>query len=290
MTHSPLATQVAAQIRELIIDESLAQGTRLPERAIAARLRVSRSPVREGLKLLAEVGAVVASPKGGYVVGSHVGSIDSAVLPVEDDSVYFAIADDRLSGVLPDRVSENELMRRYNLSRGQLVKLLRRISNEGWLERLPGHGWGFAQTLTSDAALRESYLFRLEIEPAALLQSTFSLNREALEKCRARQQALLDGGLADASPAELFESNAELHEALIACSNNPYFVDALRRINTLRRLVAYRRIASRPAGQSQCEEHLHILEALLGGDRYGASEALRQHLKGAMNRPSQQPE
>jgi DNA-binding GntR family transcriptional regulator len=61
----------------------------------------------------------------------------------ESDDTYFTIAEDRLSGKLPDRVSESELMRLYDLPRGRLLKILSRIADDRWIERLPGHGWEF---------------------------------------------------------------------------------------------------------------------------------------------------
>jgi DNA-binding GntR family transcriptional regulator len=283
MSQLSLSSQVAAQILELVEQDGLAEGERLPERALAERLRVSRSPVREALKLLAERGAVTPLERGGFAVGA--GDSGAVEQPAEDDAVYFAIADDRLSGKLPDRVSENELMRRYGLSRGHLAKLLRRISSEGWLERLPGHGWAFMPTLTSGEALTQSYMFRMEIEPAALLQPTFVLDRPGLERSRAQQQAMLERGLAGASPVQHYEVNASFHETLIACSRNPFFVDSLKRIIRLRRLVAYRRIVGRPAGETQFGDHIRIIDRVLEGDRKGAAAMLRVHLEESMRRP-----
>src|SRR3546814_6882775 len=151
MASQSLSPQVASRILEIIDQDGLAEGQRLPERALSERLRLSRSPVREALKLLAERGAVQPLEKGGYAVRLKASmAVPAIAAPGEDETIYFAIADNRLSGRLPDRVTENQLMRRYGLSRGRLAKLLRRIASEGWPERLPGHGWAFVPPLTSD--------------------------------------------------------------------------------------------------------------------------------------------
>jgi DNA-binding GntR family transcriptional regulator len=282
----PLTAQVANQILQLIADDRLAEGDRLPERPLAERLRVSRSPVREALKLLAAEGAVVPTGPGGYAVGPRTNvAFTMPTAPSDEDGIYFRIAEDRLSGDLPNRISENELMRRYGISRGQLSRLLRRISNEGWLERLPGHGWAFAEMLTAGEVLTKSYRFRIAFEPSALLEPTYVVDRPALERCREQQRVLLDLGRDGSSPAEQFDANANFHVTLIEGCGNPFFVDALKRISALRRLVAYRRIVNRPPGESQFGEHIEIINRVLEGNFPAASALMRAHLEGSMRRP-----
>lgn len=70
----------------------------------------------------------------------------------DKESLYFQIAEDRLAGRLPDRMSEDELMRQFNVARRRLIKVLHQIAEEGWIERLPGNGWEFRETLTIDLA------------------------------------------------------------------------------------------------------------------------------------------
>lgn len=53
---------VYAQLRDLIVEGQLAPGTRIVETEVAARLGVSRTPVREALQRLQQEGYVYASP------------------------------------------------------------------------------------------------------------------------------------------------------------------------------------------------------------------------------------
>lgn len=92
-------------------------------------------------------------------------------------------------------MTESEFQRRYDLTRGRLTKLLRRMAQEGWIERLPGHGWEFLPVLTSLESYRDSYRFRQLIEPAALLEPRFRLNRPVLESRLAEQRWLVEGGI-----------------------------------------------------------------------------------------------
>jgi len=61
-------TPVAQRIRELIVEGTLAPGTRLAEAALAERLGVSRTPVRNALPALATEGLLEPVGKRGYAV------------------------------------------------------------------------------------------------------------------------------------------------------------------------------------------------------------------------------
>jgi len=68
--HRPLRSLVCDELRRLVITGELAPGTRLVEDRLAARLGVSRNPVREALQALAAEGFVELSPRRGAVVAS----------------------------------------------------------------------------------------------------------------------------------------------------------------------------------------------------------------------------
>jgi GntR family transcriptional regulator of vanillate catabolism len=61
-------TPVAQRIRELIVDGTLQPGTRVAEAAIAERLGVSRTPVRNALPALATEGLLEPAGRRGYAV------------------------------------------------------------------------------------------------------------------------------------------------------------------------------------------------------------------------------
>lgn len=61
-------SSVAQRIRELIVEGSLSPGTRVAEAAIAERLGVSRTPVRNALPALAAEGLLEPAGKRGYAV------------------------------------------------------------------------------------------------------------------------------------------------------------------------------------------------------------------------------
>jgi DNA-binding GntR family transcriptional regulator len=285
MGKTSLTAQLAAQILDHIRSNELARGQHLPSQALADTFRVSRAPVNSAFKFLENMGVVRFEANRGYFLASDAKDLTDLKLIVneegEEDDSYFEIAEDRLAGKLPQQVTENELMRRYDLPRGRLVKILNRIAQEGWIERLPGHGWEFRQTLTSRHSYEAGYRFRATIESGAVLEPTFRIDREAFRRAREQQQALLEGGFLRLSRAQLFKINSELHETIVACSGNEFFLDSLKRVNRLRRLIEYRVTLDRSRLTRQCREHLEILDLLEAGKTQEASAYLRRHIEGA---------
>ena len=285
-----LGEQLATRIEQIIADDALSTGAPLVERSLAERLMVSRSPVRQALRLLAARGSVNAREQGGYVVARPIQASpfappESAAAASSDEppeeATYLRIAEDRLAGTLPEKLSESDFMRRYGVTKAQLGAILRRIANEGWIERLPGNGWQFLPILTSGETYDQAYRFRILIESAALLEPGFTIDETALRKCLAEQQALIDGAVEWASPAQLFDANTRLHETIAGFSGNVFFVDSLQRINRLRRLMEYRKAVNREAAARRCREHKILIELLLTGQREAAADFMRLHLRDA---------
>lgn len=276
-----LANTLVSQIAAHISADGLQPGDRLTERKLAEQFRVSRSPVRVALKQLEEAGVLVSGDRSGYRLVDVAAAEDfnsPAAEVDEDEKIYLQIADDRVSGRLPERITESEFQRRYDLTKGRLTKLLRRMSQEGWIERLPGHGWEFLPVLTSLEAYRDSYRFRQLIEPAALLEPRFELNRQALEGRLEEQRWLVEGGIWTVPDAKLFELNSGMHESVIECSQNIFFIDALKRVDRLRRLIDYRQMLDRDVARERCIEHIELLKLVLQGRNDDASDFMRKHL------------
>lgn len=62
--------RVASMIREMIIQDELAPGAAIRERALSERLNVSRTPLREALKILSGEGLVDLQPRRGATVAA----------------------------------------------------------------------------------------------------------------------------------------------------------------------------------------------------------------------------
>jgi len=276
---------IATQILELIRNEGMMAGAHLPAQMLADRLRVSRSPVNEALALLHEKGIVTREKNRGFFVAKPVVESLSDVVDelglAETDivtSVYFRIAEDRLKGALPDEFSEQMIRNRYGLTSAQLTAVLTRISQEGWAERKPGYGWQFSPMLTTPDSLLKSYRLRLALEPAALLEPGYRLDRKVLERCRDVEKHLLAGGIETDTADQLHERGVRFHESLVEASGNSFFIDTIRRVNRVRRLLSYRSMQHRERYAEHARQHLEVLDLLEREKNEEASEAMRQHL------------
>ena len=279
--------QLAGQILEIARREGVQPGERLFESRLAQRLGVSRGPVRAGLQELAAAGLASLVPNRGYVLTKPLDSraarniVDAASA---SEQQYMRIANDRFEGQLPDIVSEKELMRRYEIKRPDLLRLLNRIAAEGWVERLPGYGWRFAQTVSSPDAYGQTTRLRMMIEPAGIREPTFKLDDELASRVHDQQERVINGGLKVFTPAEVFQFGCEFHEAIAQASGNPFLLDTLRRINSVRRLFAYRSvIPDHKVIERQAREHIELLELLGRGRREDAADFMVWHLQHNLN-------
>jgi DNA-binding GntR family transcriptional regulator len=279
-------TSIPKQIIELIKTEAWDAGSHLPAQMLADRLRVSRQPVNSALALLHEKGVVTRERNRGYFVATPLDEPVSSIVErlglAEPDvvtSVYFQIADDLLKNELPQEFSEQLIRTRYGLTAAQLNAVLGRIAKEGWAERKPGYGWTFSPMLTTPDSLLQSYRLRLALEPAALLEPGYKLDRKVLEQLRETELRLLDGGIDTASADELHDRGVRFHESLVEASGNPFFIDTIKRANRVRRLLSYRSMTRRDRYPEHCRQHLHVLELLEHEKNEEASAFMREHLE-----------
>jgi DNA-binding GntR family transcriptional regulator len=283
-------TSIPKQIIELIRNEAWETGSHLPAQMLADRLRVSRQPINDALALLHEKGLLTRERNRGYFVAKPVTEplsdiVDRLGLAEADvvTSVYFQIAEDLLKNQLPLEFSEQLIKQRYGLTAAQLNAVLSRIAQEGWAERKPGYGWTFSSMLTTPDSLLQSYRLRLALEPAALLEPGFRLDRKVLEQCRATELHLLDGGIMTASADELHNRGVRFHESLVEASGNSFFIDTIKRVNRVRRLLSYRSMKQRERYVEHCKQHLHVLELLERGKNEDAAVFMREHLLHTLN-------
>lgn len=285
-----LQTNTVNKILALIKEERLPEGAHLTAQKLADRLRLSRSPVNDALGILEQHGVVTRKPNRGYFLSRDFEALaDTPALPrppAADDIVtqsYFKLADDLLRGELPMQCSEAQLRARYALTLAQTQALLARVSQEGWAHRRPGYGWEFSSMMTTPDSLLQSYRLRLALEPAALLEPTFRIEKSVLARCRAAEQHLLDGGIATDTADQLHERGVRFHESLVEASGNPFFIDTIKRVNRVRRLLSYRSMQDRSRYRQHCDQHLAILDLLERERNEDAAAALSDHLRSTLD-------
>jgi DNA-binding GntR family transcriptional regulator len=273
----------------MIRQQQLPVGTHLAAQRIADQIRVSRSPVNDALKLLCENGIVVRQENRGYFLAKDLSKDALSAKKIKQlagedvvTNAYFQLADDLLTGELSAECSEALIRSRYSLTAAQAQTLLRRIANEGWAHRKPGYGWEFSSMMTTPESLLQSYRLRLALEPAALLEPTYHIDPAVIRRCREAEYHLLNGGIDTDSADQLHERGVRFHESLVEASGNPYFIETIKRVNQVRRLLSYRSMRDRERYREHCEQHLAILALLEEGRNREASEALREHLQATL--------
>ena len=72
------------------------------------------------------------------------------------------------------------------------------------------------------------------------------------------------------------------HESLVEASGNPFFIDTVRRVNRVRRLLSYRSMQDRSRYKLHCKQHLNLLDLLERGRNEEASAAMHEHLSSTL--------
>jgi DNA-binding GntR family transcriptional regulator len=292
MPESPLVLRIAGEIQELIRSGTISAGSHLTTQKIADRFGVSRSPARQAMELLARKGILEQHAHRGFFARPSGGKQKKAINPSLSTELligskeYQKLAGDWLADRIPAEVTEQFLRDRYRLTKTEVIDLLMRALREGWAERKPGYGWRLLPVAKTVEAFEQIYRFRMLIEPAALLEPTFRIDRNVLAEQRRIQESMLATDIKELPAERLLLNGSLFHEEIIALSGNPFFHRALVQVNRMRRLLEYRARLDRRRLQVQCEQHLEILDKLGKGDLAEASYLMRNHLSGALKRKS----
>lgn len=289
MPTTELSKKISNRLLHDILTGTLEGGQHISAQQIADRYGVSRTPVREALISLEGQQVLVREQNRGYFVAEKLppkvrDKLADADPQQSDD--YQRLADDWLTNEIPEDVSEQFLRQKYGWTKAKVGDLLIRAAREGWAERKEGYGWRFLPVAKTPEAFDAIYRFRMAIEPVAMLEPSFELDRNVLDEQRRIQEAMLDMDMDAARGEALLESGALFHEQIIKLSGNPFFYLALQRVNRMRRLMEYRAEVNRERLIEQCTEHLEILSLLEAGNVVDASYRMRQHLSGALKRKS----
>jgi DNA-binding GntR family transcriptional regulator len=279
-----LQRDLADRILLLAREERMCVGQRLSEHRLSKSLNVSRTPVRSALAYLHALGVADWSAGAGYSLArSHEDLALAAPNATADasDALLAEIASDRTKELLPDQSSEADLMRRYSVPRPTLLRALNKLAEAGVAERNAGYGWRFLSIERSRVVRRESYRFRMMIEPSGLLEPTFKIEPGWISGMRKAHQAVMTDEWRPGASVAFFEMNAAFHEGLAAASGNRFVLAAVQQHNRLRRLDNYDWVYGIERVVASSMEHLAILDQIESGDLEVASLLLRRHLTGA---------
>ncbi|MBP5979857.1 MAG: GntR family transcriptional regulator [Halomonas sp.] len=120
-THNAgLVEKVAHYLREHIVMDHFQPGQRLPERTLAVELQVSRTPLREALKILATEGLVVISPNRGAVVA------DVSAADMKEKAYVLSVLEQSAAELTCTRASDEDIAELQALHYEMKAAFLRR--------------------------------------------------------------------------------------------------------------------------------------------------------------------
>jgi DNA-binding GntR family transcriptional regulator len=274
---------VARQIVAHVFENKLEKGHHLVETTLAKRFGVSRTLIRASLKHLEKESVVEPRRNQGFFLLKRWDQVNAGVIsvpPSVTDALYRRIVRDRMSGKIPEKITQVALMERYSADRGALLRALETMADEGIVTKNKGHGWTFLPTISNENSVRNSYDFRRILEPSGILLESFRVDPVALERLRtAHLTVQTDASIA--SDPHLFDLDAEFHETVASFTQNSFFFQAIQQQNRLRRLLEYRGYGNRPRVQVWVREHLAIIDALNDGKFGRASQLMMDHLNSA---------
>jgi DNA-binding GntR family transcriptional regulator len=188
------------------------------------------------------------------------------------DEVYKALLDAITTGALApgERVTQDELAEKLNVSRSPILQALRVLKKEGLFEEAPGRGLLVSRLDPS----RISHLYRVRGAMDALAA------RLAAERKAQIPLALIDEGRAAAAGGnirDLIDADIAFHKSIYVASGNPYIVDttALHWVH-LRRVMGA--VLQNRAGRADIwDEHASIASAIHAGDGDLAAKLSEAH-------------
>lgn len=174
-----------------------------------------------------------------------------------------------------ERLDEQEIGRRFGVSRTPVREAIRQLASTGLVELIPNRGAFVREVSPRELVQMFEVMAGLEAMAGGLAARRAPAEAVArIERCHEACALAAAKGDADAYYAE----NSLFHTAIYAASGNDYLESEATRLH--QRLQAYRRLqlrAPRRIGQSLAE-HGRVVDAIRAGDAATAEAELRAHV------------
>lgn len=275
-SHADLARAVV----DIIRGGGFAKGDRLGETAFAARVGVSRTPIRAAFSILADAGVLVREPGRGYFLAAAPEAIPDDLgdaLSSAEGRLGDRILADRASRRLDAEFTVAALSRRYNVPRGIVLNAIKVLQEDGLVTPTKGRGWAFRPLLDTRNALADSVDYRLLIEPAAITAPGFRLDVTEARRVRRALAEMRDAP----APRRFHETDVAFHSLVARSSGNRFLRDALLAHNRLRTVGDGAQPVTAFRMEQATGEHLAILDSLENGQFDVAAAQMELHLRRA---------
>lgn len=176
-----------------------------------------------------------------------------------------------------ERLVENDLTRRFGVSRGPVREALRRLAAEGLIEHVPNRG-ALVRSLARDE-IRECFEIRIELEALAARRAAAACEGAARREFERRIAPIFASGPRE--PGAYMKENAGFHSALMALSGNRQLGQIATRLQLPLIMAQVSDVMTGEVMQESVREHREIAAAILARDAVGAQAAMRAHLERA---------
>lgn len=169
---------------------------------------------------------------------------------------------------------EGRIARELNISRTPLREAVRKLEQEGFVERLATGGVRVAPL--SAVEVREVYSVRAYLEEIAVREATRGLDSE----CLARIRAIVDSARVVPPPYTMdgvLAHGRAFHTEVCRASGNAYLIKVLQQ--TWDRIERYRRLTKGTRLSLAVDEHETIVSLMVQGDATRAGRAAWRHVE-----------
>lgn len=174
------------------------------------------------------------------------------------------------------RLDEQEIARRFGVSRTPVREALQGLASSGMVEMRPRQGATVASLTVS--SLIEMFQVMAELEGLCARLAARRMGRSQCERMQREHEdmiRILDDG---ADPATFYEANKRFHEVIYQGSQNVFLIDQMRLLRS--RVAPYRRYVTFQPGRMQASigEHAAVVKAIMERDIEGAQARMREHV------------
>ncbi|MFN3824197.1 MAG: GntR family transcriptional regulator [Pseudorhodobacter sp.] len=174
-----------------------------------------------------------------------------------------------------ERLDENRLAERFNISRTPLREAFQRLAASGLVELIPRRGAfvrhpAFTEMVEMFEVMAELEALCGRLAARRVTEAVLAAIRQTVIDCETAAQAMDYDGY--------YRENERFHHLIYEASGNGYLAGEAARLH--RRLQPFRRMQLRLRGRlhQSLDEHRRILAALEQGDSAAAEEVLRGHV------------
>lgn len=202
------------------------------------------------------------------------------ISPTIKDQVYAILKAEICRGVFEDgqRLHENELATRLNVSRSPVREALRQLASDGLVLELPNKGV-FVKELTPKD-IDDIFEIRLLLECYGIRRSAGHMTEELAEALRRCREDLIRFHAAE-DITQYMNADGRLHHMLLQISGNDLARSVYDKISSLALKFRVISLLGKERFDESVEEHRGIITKVLDGDPEGAVAVNERHLRRA---------